>query len=282
MPSPAPRQGRHHLGRARWVAAVRTCQGTGMTDTSPTTDGPPATDVSTPAGPTTDDLTSPTTRWEEQVVGERWTFYTDRFDQMTTDGTDLEGEARFVDALLERSSAVLDAGCGTGRIANALHRMGHRAIGVDKDAGLIEIAGNRYPGVPYLACDLLLLDAAKIKSVGGPAAFDVIALPGNVMVYLAAGSEQRVLRVLAGLLRPAGRIVAGFATNREYSAESFRSDAEAAGLVVEHHFATWQLGAVSTDCDWAVIVLRGPGHPEDEVNDRTKWTPATNWPRGAE
>jgi SAM-dependent methyltransferase len=251
-------------------------------DSSPSQDSSPATDGAARAGPSTDLSSSPTTRWEEQVVGERWTFYTDRFDQMTADGTDLEGEARFVDAMLSRHSAVLDAGCGTGRIAAGLQRMGHRSVGVDKDAGLIEIAVSRYPGVPYLACDLLLLDSAKIESIGGPATFDVIALPGNVMVYLATGSEQRVLSVLAGLLRPAGRIVAGFATNREYSVKAFCSDAEAAGLVVEHHFATWQLGAVSPDSDWAVIVLRGPGQPEDDPNDRTKWTPATNWPRGAE
>ncbi len=247
-------------------------------DSSATTDGSATMEHPLPTDGSTSAAASPNTRWEEQVVGERWTFYTDRFDQMTADGTDLEGEARFVDALLQRNSAVLDAGCGTGRIAAGLQRMGHRAIGVDKDAGLIEIAMNRYPGVPFLACDLLLLDSERSASVGGPATFDLIALPGNVMVYLAPGSEPRVLSTLAGLLRPAGRIVAGFATDREYSADAFCSDAEAAGLVVEHHFATWQLGPVTPDSDWAVIVLRGPGQPDDDADDRTKWTSAANWP----
>ncbi len=213
------------------------------------------------------------------MVGDRWTFYTERFETMIADRTDLEGEARFVDALAQRASAVLDAGCGTGRIAAALQRLGHHAIGVDKDAGLIEIASTRYAGVPYLACDLILLSAAESKAAGGTTDFDIIALPGNVMVYLAPGTEREVLRVLAGLLRPAGRIVAGFATNRAYTPFAFRSDAAAVGLTVEHHFSTWQLDPVTDASDWAVFVLRGPGRAGD-AGDGTTWTPATGWHRG--
>ena len=236
-----------------------------------------STPAAAPASPAAS--TSPSTRWEQQVVGDRWTFYADRFDKMIADGADLEGEARFVDAMAARGSAVLDAGCGTGRIAAGLARMGHRAIGVDKDTGLIEIAMNRYPGVPYLACDLMLLTAGKLQDAGGPSEFDVIALPGNVMVYLAPGTEREVLGNLAGLLRPAGRIVAGFATDRDYTPQAFRADAQAIGLTVEHHFATWQLDPVTEASDWAVIVLRRPGADADAANE-TKWGPATSWPAG--
>ena len=221
---------------------------------------------------------SPPTRWEQQVVGERWTFYTDRFDKMMADGVDLEGEARFVDAMAARDSAVLDAGCGTGRVAAALARMGHRAIGVDKDAGLIDIAKQRYTGVPYLACDLLLLTPEVLQKAGAPGAFDVIAVPGNVMVYLAPGSECGVLGNLAGLLRPSGRIVAGFATDRDYTPQEFRSDATAIGLTVEHTFASWQLDPVTESCDWVVTVLRGPGAATNP-DEKTQWSPAVSWPR---
>ena len=65
---------------------------------------------------------------------ERWDFYVDRFAREYADGTDLEGEARFVDVLAPRAARVLDAGCGTGRITAALHRMGHFVIGADRDA----------------------------------------------------------------------------------------------------------------------------------------------------
>ena len=141
---------------------------------------------------------SPATLWEQQVVGERWTFYADRFGKLFADGSDVEGEARFVDAMLPRGAAVLDAGCGTGRIANALHQMGHRVVGVDKDAGLIAIAQQRYPDVRYLACDLYLLSPSQLETVEAPSEFDVIALPGNVMVYMAPGTQRRVLTVCPG------------------------------------------------------------------------------------
>lgn len=251
-----------------------------MTDSSPSPIPPSPPAPNPKAGHPTG--TSPTTRWEEQVVGERWTFYAERFDQMFSAGDDVEGEARFVDAMLQRGSSVLDAGCGTGRIANALHRMGHRSVGVDKDAGLIAIARNRYPGVPYLACDLYSLDADTLENSGAPGSFDVVVLPGNVMVYLAPGSEREVLSNLAALLQPAGRIVAGFAADRDYSPADFCRDAEALGLDVEHQFATWQLDPVTPEADWAVIVLRGPGAPGVETGGSTTWTPADSWPARVE
>lgn len=209
------------------------------------------------------------------MVGERWTFYTDRFDAMTAEGADLEGEARFVDAMAQRGSAVLDAGCGTGRIAAALVRMGHQAIGVDKDLGLIDIATGRYPGVPYLAGDLLLLTPDLLQASGGPSSFDIIALPGNVVVYLAPGSERQVLTVLNGLLRPAGRIVAGFATDREYSPSELTVDAAAVGLTAEHRFATWHLDPWHDDADWQVVVLRAGGSGGEAAG--TTWPSATAW-----
>lgn len=208
-------------------------------------------------------------------MGERWTFYTDRFDALTAEGADLEGEARFVDAMAQRGSAVLDAGCGTGRIAAGLVRMGHAAVGVDKDQGLIDIAVGRYPGVPYLASDLLLLTPERLQVAGGVTSFDVVVLPGNVMVYLAPGSERRVLAVLTGLLRPGGRIVAGFATDRDYSPERVVADAVAVGLTVEHRFASWHLDPWTEAADWLVIVLRGPG--EDSRDPATTWPAATGW-----
>ena len=220
----------------------------------------------------------PTTLWEQQVVGERWAFYADRFDQLFADGSDVEGEARFVDAMLQRGSAVLDAGCGTGRIANALHRMGHRSVGVDKDAGLVAIARERYPNVPYLDSDLYRLDAEQLGKAGAPTEFDIIALPGNVMVYMAPGSQRQVLTGLAGLLKPAGRLVAGFATDRDYRPVDFRDDAVAIGLAVELQFSTWQMDPFDDASDWAVIVLRVPG--SGGGSPTSNWAPASAWPQG--
>ena len=166
------------------------------------------------------------------MVGERWDFYVNRFAREYAEGADLEGEARFVDVIAPRRARVLDAGCGTGRIAAALHRMGHLAIGADRDAGLVAIAAERYPGPAFLTADLLTLTPDTLSAAGGPAAFDVIVLAGNVMVYLAPGTERQVLEVLTGLLVPGGRIVTGFATDRDYRVADLDRDAAAAGLTV--------------------------------------------------
>ena len=200
---------------------------------------------------------TPLTRWETHHTRESWQEYKERFAKLFETGADVEGEARFLDALLDRGSAVMDAGCGTGRIAAALHRMGHRAVGVDKDAGLIEVAVGRYPGVPYLVADLYDVTSAHLAEAGAPTKYDVIALPGNVLVYVAPGTERQVLANLAGLLRPGGALVAGFATDREYGPDVLGADAEALGLTVEHRFATWQLAPfVPGESGWIVAVLR--------------------------
>jgi SAM-dependent methyltransferase len=201
---------------------------------------------------------APPTRWEMTVTGQRWDFNVDRFAREFDNGTDLEGEARFVDVLAPRAARVLDGGCGTGRITAALHRMGHHVIGADRDAGLIAIAAERYPAPSFLAADLLTLTPEVLERAGGPTVFDVIALAGNVMVYLSPGTERRALRVLTGLLVPGGRIVTGFATDRDYRVGDLDRDAEAVGLTVELRFATWHLDPWFEGADWAVTVLRRP------------------------
>ena len=198
----------------------------------------------------------PPTRWEQTVTGDRWDFYVDRFAREFSDCTDLEGEARFIDVLAPRHARVLDGGCGTGRVTAALHRMGHHVVGADRDGGLVEIANGRYPGPPFVTADLLSLTPGILSAAGGPEIFDVIVLAGNVMVYLATGTEEDVLRTLRELLVPGGRIVTGFATDRDYTIEHFDRDATVNGLTVEHRFATWHLDPWFAGADWAVTVLR--------------------------
>ena len=190
------------------------------------------------------------------MTGDRWDFYVDRFALEYEQGADLEGEARFIDVLAPRGARVLDAGCGTGRIAAALHRMGHRTIGADRDGGLIAIATQRYPGPRFITADLLLLTPERLRAAGGPESLDVVVLAGNVMVYLAPGTEYAVLAVLAGLLVPGGRIVTGFATDRDYRVDDLDRDARSLELRVEHRFATWHLDPWFDGADWAVTVLR--------------------------
>ena len=63
--------------------------------------------------------------------------YARRWKVLEAEGKDIYGEARTADAMLERASKVLDAGCGTGRIGGYLARQGHDVLGMDIDPILI-------------------------------------------------------------------------------------------------------------------------------------------------
>ena len=60
------------------------------------------------------------TRWVTAHGAGHAQWYMERFRRMASEGFDLNGEARFLDAMLERGSRVLDAGCGPGRVGAGL------------------------------------------------------------------------------------------------------------------------------------------------------------------
>ena len=157
--------------------------------------------------------------------------------------------------MLPPGARVLDAGCGTGRVGGVLHERGHTVVGVDADPVLIEAAEADHPGPRWLVADLTTLDLA---AAGEDAPFDGAVLAGNVMVFLAAGTEADALRRVAAHVRPDGFVVTGFHTNRELSLDAFDRAAAEAGLRRERLRPTWDLRAWSDDADFAVSVLRTP------------------------
>ena len=195
------------------------------------------------------------TRWVTDNPDVHAHRYVARFRSLAEQGTDVAGEARLLDAMLPRTAHVLDAGCGQGRVAAALHAAGHRVIGVDADATLVEAAGDDNPGPHYVVADLSELD---LWACGLDEAFDGAVMAGNVMPYVAPGSEVDVLSRIHGHLRDDGFLVVGFGLGRGYALTDFDAHAAAAGLLVEHRFATWDLRPWHDDADFAVTVLRRP------------------------
>jgi predicted TPR repeat methyltransferase len=124
-------------------------------------------------------------------------------------------------------------------------------VGVDVDPALIAAARADHPGPTWVVADLaeLTLDEEP---------FDLAVLAGNVLVFVAPGSERAVLARVAAHVRPDGVVVTGFATDRDYRIGAFDDDCAAAGLVLEHRFATWDLRPWRDDAGWAVSVLRRP------------------------
>jgi SAM-dependent methyltransferase len=190
------------------------------------------------------------TRWETDTKAGHSQWYVERFRRLASEGQDLAGEARLVDAMLPPRGRVLDAGCGPGRVGAVLHERGHTVVGVDADPVLVEAAASDHPGPRWLVADLSELDLADEEP------FDGAVLAGNVMVFLAPGTEAEVLRRVAHHVRPDGFVVTGFHTDRELALADFDAAVTRSGLQLEHRFATWDLRAWHDEADFAVSVLR--------------------------
>ena len=93
-------------------------------------------------------------------------------------------------------------GCGFGRVASKLTRLGHTAIGVDADEHLIALA-REDPQTRFFVADLSTLDLRTEQE------FACVVMAGNVVPYLADGTLPRVLDRLAAHLAPGGYLVAG-------------------------------------------------------------------------
>jgi SAM-dependent methyltransferase len=195
------------------------------------------------------------TRWVTDTGPGHSRWYVDRFRQLAAQGADLAGEARLLDALVPPRSRILDAGCGTGRVGAELAARGHMVVGVDADPVLVEAARADHPAPRWLVADLAELDLA---AAGEGEPFDAAVLAGNVMAFVAAGTEREVLRRVAAHLRGDGVVAVGFGTDRGYPLTDFDADAAGAGLRLEHRFATWDLRPWRDDADFAVTVLRRP------------------------
>lgn len=193
-----------------------------------------------------------TPRWFTETDEGHSQWYAEHFRSLAAEGRDLDGEARLIDALIVPGSVVLDAGCGQGRIAAALHRRGHSVIGVDIDPVLLEAARVDSPGPKYLNADLTVLDLA---AVGYDEPLDAIVCAGNVITYVAEGAETATLTSFHRHLRSDGVCVIGFHVER-YPLDSFDRDLADAGFTLEHRFATWDLRPWRDDADFAVTILR--------------------------
>jgi SAM-dependent methyltransferase len=170
-------------------------------------------------------------RWQQSDVP-RGTDYDRRFEDLAATGMDMHGEAALVASY--GPATVLDAGCGTGRVAIELARRGHDVVGTDVDPAMLEAARAKAPGLTWVEADLTdpALDLGRT--------FDVVVMAGNVLIFVPSGTEGQVIANAARHLPPGGRLVAGYSL-RPGGLQPSRHDAyaTAAGLVLEDRWSTW-------------------------------------------
>lgn len=187
---------------------------------------------------------------EENPGHSAW--YIERFRAMAAEGADLDGESRFVDAMVPRRARILDAGCGPGRVGGRLADLGHVVVGVDIDPALIKAAQADHPAAAWITADIASLD---LPSAGIPDPFDLIVAAGNVMTFLDPLTRTASLGRLAAHLVSDGRLVVGFGSGRDYEFEDFVADANRVGLVADLMFSSWDMRPFDDASEFMVAVL---------------------------
>ena len=170
-------------------------------------------------------------------------------------GRDMHGEATFVAGL--GPATVLDAGCGTGRVAIELARRGAEVVGVDLDPGMLAGARAKAPHLDWRPGDLATVDLGR--------RFDVVVMAGNVMIFLQPGQEGAVVANMARHVAPGGALVAGFQLDGRLPLADYDAMASDAGLVRSERWATWDRRPWEEGGDYAVSVHRAP---ESEAGGR--------------
>lgn len=174
--------------------------------------------------------------------------YDARWRQLEASGQNPHGEADLVMSYGPRS--VLDAGCGTGRVAIELARRGVDVTGVDVDPDMLDTARAKAPQLDWKLADLAELELAR--------SFDVAVAAGNVMIFVAEQSRAGALAAIARHLAPGGLLIAGFQQHfdaRHLLLADYDRMAAAAGLELTDRFATWER-APYTGGSYAVSVHR--------------------------
>jgi SAM-dependent methyltransferase len=172
--------------------------------------------------------------------------YQRRFDALAARGDEVHGEADFVVGFAPVS--VLDAGCGTGRVAIELARHGIEVVGVDADPSMLATARDRAPGLTWIESEVGALGLGRV--------FDVVVMAGNVPLFTPAGTQTDLVAGCARHVVPGGVLIAGFQLGRGYELTAFDEDCAAADLEPVERFATWDRDPFSGDGSYVVSVHR--------------------------
>jgi SAM-dependent methyltransferase len=200
------------------------------------------------------------TRWQQiarDTVGADYAKqYAERFRALAARGDDVHGEATFVAGLVDPPARVLDAGCGTGRVAIRLAGLGYDVVGVDLDASMLREAQEQAPDLDWRVGDLAELETGQ--------RFDVVVVAGNTIPLLEPGTLQDAARHLAAQLDAGARLVCGFGLDDAHLpggcpvtplSEVEEAFAEA-GLEPVDRFSAWDRAPYDEQAGYVVTVHR--------------------------
>jgi SAM-dependent methyltransferase len=215
----------------------------------------PARSAPYPRGVPPDRSDPRSARWTDLRGDAKGSTYDARWAQLAASGASVHGEADLVSTLLDEHGlvgdpppTVLDAGCGTGRVAVELARRGLGTVGVDRDPDLLATARAKAPALTWVESHLVDLGAHV-----APGSVDLAVLAGNIFLFVDPGTEAAVLAAVAGTVRPGGLVVAGFQVRPGgYGPERLDADADACGLRLADRWSTWDREPWSDGGDYQV------------------------------
>jgi len=172
--------------------------------------------------------------------------YQARFDSLARRGKDVHGEASLVRSM--NPASVLDAGCGTGRVAIELARQGIEVVGVEIDESMIAEARHRAPEQVWIQADLATLALGR--------RFDVVVMAGNVPLFCPVKDRTALVESCASHVAEGGSMVAGFQLDQGYDIDDYDRACEKAGLMLAERWATWDRRPFVDTDRYAVSVHR--------------------------
>ncbi len=176
--------------------------------------------------------------------------YQARFDSLAARGVDVHGEVAFLLGLDPVPKSILDAGCGTGRVAIELARRGVAVVRSRCGPRRCSPPPARpHPISTGSEHDLATLDLGR--------QFEVVVMAGNVPLFTprrnARGDRGRVRPPRRG---PAARSWPGSNSLGATQLEQYDEHCAAAGLTLAERFAGWAREPFIADGDYAVSVHR--------------------------
>jgi SAM-dependent methyltransferase len=170
--------------------------------------------------------------------------YQSRINALAEKGIAMHGEADFIRTF--HPASVLDAGCGTGRVAIELSRHGIDVVGVDIDASMIAEAMHLAPSLEWVQADLATLSLGR--------EFEVVVLAGNVPLFCPEPARRDLVATCAAHVVADGLVIAGFQLHRGYELSEFDRACAHSGLELVERWATWDREPSRDESEYVVSV----------------------------
>jgi SAM-dependent methyltransferase len=180
--------------------------------------------------------------------------YDQRWEAMAARGESVHGEADAVTRLIDKHGlgergplAILDAGCGTGRLAVELERRelerrgrdvgGCTVTAIDLDPDMIDKARSKSSTIEWLVGDLATFDVGCENIL-----YDVVVMAGNILNFCAPGTQAAIVRNMVNHLVDGGLFVCGWSQELRddaYPWGDFVRDAREAGANLAEMWTNW-------------------------------------------